>query len=185
MLALPQRALVDISGGGLVVGHVLLGNFGQFGEEEQNHHGGSEAGNTEVHKLHAVERALSDVVVAEEGLTGDQRADEGSETVESLGEVEAESGLFRRPEDGHVTVGAHFQRGQTAGDDESRDDESWEALEFGRRPEAQSADAVESESHVDTVAVAEARDELTSNGGVDDVCALNASNVNLRVLAFS
>ena len=131
VLALPQRALIDVSSVGLIVGHVLLRNLRKLGEEEEDHDGSTKAGNTEVDELDTVERALANIAVTEESLTGDQRTDERCETVESLGKVEAEGSLLRSAENGNVTVGANLESGETAGDDESRNDESWEALKLG------------------------------------------------------
>ncbi|ORY89276.1 hypothetical protein BCR35DRAFT_300394 [Leucosporidium creatinivorum] len=98
-------------------------------------------------------------------------ADEGGESVEGLGEVEAEGGLLRRSKDRNVRLGAHLESSETASDDEGGSDKSTVLLKVSGRPEHESADSVERETHVDTLLVAEATDEDSDDGRVDDVGA--------------
>lgn len=82
VLALPERALVVVTGGLLLLLDRGLGDFRELGKAEEREEGKTEAGDGEVDVLNGAERVL--VLAAEKGLGGDLRADEGGETVELL-----------------------------------------------------------------------------------------------------
>jgi hypothetical protein len=100
VLTLPEGTVVDETAVLLGVLEVVAGDLGELGEEEEDGNGGTEAGDGEVDVLDRGE--LDRVGVLEEGVGGDGGSDEGGETVERLGEVEAEGSALRDTEDGDV-----------------------------------------------------------------------------------
>lgn len=120
MLALPKRTVVDDTGVLLSLLHVVAADLGELGEEEEDGDGSSEAGDGEVdvpveskcqqpffkrgaEEMNTLDGGeLNRVRVLEEGVGGNGGTDEGGETVERLGKVEAESGALRGTEDGDV-----------------------------------------------------------------------------------
>jgi len=124
--------------------------------------------------------------------TGDERTDEGSDTVPRLAELETSGGRFRSADDDSVRVGGSFESSETTSDDESAGAETTKdsatvGVAIGRlgdRPEQNSTERVESETHQDSELVTAALENLSSDGREEEVTAtkvhdLQASGLEL------
>jgi hypothetical protein len=100
VLAPPEGTVVGDTSVLLSLLKVVARDLGELGEEEEDTDGCTEAGDGEVNVLNRGE--LDRVGVLEEGVRSDSRSDERSETVEGLGEVEAEGSALRGTEDRDV-----------------------------------------------------------------------------------
>lgn len=188
VVLLVERALADdvavdiaskldsgVIGDGAATLHTrALGDLGKLGEEEEDGDGDTEAGDSQVDVLDVGEVVL--VGTAEEGLGGDERADEGSNTVPGLAELQTSGGPGRVTNDDSVGVCRDFEGGKTAGDDESAGAETTEGscgvvgrAEVGGRPEHDGTERVESKTHDDSELVALAPQDLSSDGGEEQV----------------
>lgn len=170
-------ALVAV--GGRVVGgrgalDDLLRDLGQLGEEEEDGHGGARARDGQVDVLHR--RQVLGALAREEGLGGDERADEGRDAVPRLAELQAGRRRGRVADDDGVRVCARFKGGEAAGDDHGADEEAAEGRllvlrgrEVRRRPEHDGAQGVEAQAHDDCELVAASLQDLGRDGREEQV----------------
>ena len=131
---------------------LLGGDFGQTNAREQegddhDHDADEQIGHGDVGRL---------VFVVEEEVTTGHRADNPTQTVEGLREIDALFAVFGLAEYGDIGVGGGFEEGESAPDDEEAAEEEGEGHDLRAGNEEQRADAVEdkAEQHAGTVAVA-------------------------------
>lgn len=181
VVLLVQGARTDalVAVGGRVVGgrgalDDLLRDLGQLGEEEEHRDGGARARHGQVHVLHR--RQVLGPLAREEGLGGDQRADEGRDAVPRLAELQAGRGRGRVADDDGVRVCARLEGGEAAGDDHGADEEAAKGRllvlrgrEVRRRPEHDGAQGVEAQAHDDRELVAAALEHLGRDRGEEQV----------------
>lgn len=131
---------------------LLGGDFGQTNPREQegddhDHDADEQIGHGDVGRL---------VFVVEKEVAAGQRADNPSQTVEGLREIDALFAVFGLAEHGDIGVGGGFKEGESAPDDEEAAEEEGEGHDLRAGNEEQRPDAVENktEQHAGTVAVA-------------------------------
>lgn len=185
---LPDGALSDVAS--LVILKNSLADLGKLGEEEEDTDGGASTGDSEVDILDVGEVVL--VLAGEEELGGDEGTDEGSDTVPRLAELETSGGRLGGADDDSVRVGGSFESSETASDNESASAETTKdsatvgvaISRLGNRPEQNSTERVESETHQDGELVAAALEDLSGNGREEEITAtkvhdLQASGLEL------
>ena len=131
---------------------LLGGDFGQTNPREQegddhDHDADEQIGHGDVGRL---------VFVVEEEVAAGHRADNPTQTVEGLREIDALFAVFGLAEYGNIGVGGGFKEGESAPDDEEAAEEEGEGHDLRAGNEEQRADAVEdkAEQYAGTVAVA-------------------------------
>lgn len=185
---LPDGALSDVAS--LVILENSLADLRELGEEEENTDGGTSTGDSEVDILDVGEVVL--VLAGEEELGGDEGTDEGSDTVPGLAELETSGGRLGSADDDSVRVGGSFESSETTSDDEGASAEATKdsatvgvaISRLGNRPEQNSTERVESETHQDSELVTASLENLGGNGREEEVTAtkvhdLQASGLEL------
>jgi len=194
VVLLPDAALTNLATLDIVLGLDkgvvalgLLSNLGKLGEDEQDGNSDTEAGNTEINELDVGE--VVSVLAGEESLGSDERTDEGSNTVPGLAELETRRGSLGVTDDNGVGVGSSLKSGKTASNDQSASTETTEGCrgiglggEVSSRPEHDSTDRVERKTHQDTDLVAESLEDLSSDGGEDEVTTTEVHDLETRRL---
>lgn len=190
-----QRALASLlaeTAGGLAIFalHALDRGFrdlGKLGEDEENGDSDTSACNTQIDELHIDQVAR--VTSSEEGLGSDQRADERSDAVPRLAELEARRSCCRIPDDDGVRVGCRFQRRETTGNNGSAGAETTKASgsiagrgEVSGRPEEHGADRVECQAHEDGDLVALSLQDFCCDGREGQVTETKVHNLESSTL---
>ena len=151
-------------------GHVGVGDFGDRGDEEDGGEEEDEGGDAEVGPLHGGE--VFGVGVFEEDAGGEKGGHDRADSLEGLGELEAEFGEPGRAAGGDEGVCGGFESGEAGADDEEGAAEAGEGAVHGRGPEHEGADAVDGEARHEGVAVAPFADDVAGVGwGTDQVGA--------------
>ena len=163
--------------GELDVGGTLEGrlrDFRKLADGEENSDGDTSARDTEVDVLDVGEVVL--ILTSEEGVGGDERSDEGSDTVPGLTELETSRGALWSTNDDSVGVGSSLEGSKTASDDESADTETTEgsrclgsAGEMCSRPEEDGTERVERETHQNSDLVTLSLEDLSGDWGKAEV----------------
>lgn len=137
--------------------HVGICDFWDWREEEDDGKEGDEASNTDVCPLD-----LAEILgVLEEHSGGEQRSDDGANSLERLRQLKTELGESGRTASGDEWVGGGLEGGETASDDEEGATEATEGLIDGGRPEHESTDGVDEETKDEGPSVAELSYEPT------------------------
>jgi len=183
VVLLPDAALTNLTALEIVlrldervVALGLLSNLGKLSEDEQDGNGNTEAGNPKVDKLDVGK--IVGVLAGEESLGGDEGTDERSNTVPGLAELETRRGGSWVTNDNGVRVGSSFEGSESTGDNKSAGAETTERsgciglrTEVGRWPEHNSTDGVERKTHEDTDLVTETLQDLSGDGGENEITA--------------
>jgi hypothetical protein len=79
--------------------HVFIGDLWDIRKEEHNSKAEDEDANSEVNPLHALQRCYIIRRLGEEGIRAKHRADDSTDCIEGLGEVDTDFGVARRTAD--------------------------------------------------------------------------------------
>lgn len=116
------------------------------------------------------------VAAGEEKLGGDERTNEGSDTVPRLRELKPVGSGAGRGHDSDVRVGGNLKGSETTGGETGQDDEAGKASllvvgagELGNGPKQHGAGRVQDKTHNDGELVAFAAENLTGHGGEGEV----------------
>lgn len=134
--------------------HVCVGDLGQFDEEEDDGKDVDKDGDGQVHPLHVLEGEV--IVETEEDVRSEHGGYNGTNTVESLGKVDADFRVLGRAAYSDVRVGGRLERAQTVADDEDANTEAGEGLGLDARDREKGAEAIEEETPDKDGTVAEA-----------------------------
>ena len=148
---------------------LLGGDFGQTNAREQegddhDHDADEQIGHGDVGRL-----PLS----GEEEVTTGHRADNPTQTVEGLREIDALFAVFGVAEYGNIGVGRGFEEGESTTNDEETAEEEGEVHDLRAGNEEQRADAVEDEAEQHTGAVAEAANEGAGRQRHEEITAVD------------
>lgn len=183
IILLPEGALDNEIG---VTLECFFGDLGELGKKEEHGDGSTSTGDGEVDKLHVGEGVL--VGAGEEELGGDKGADEGSNTVPGLAELETGGSRLGLSDDDSVRISRGLKGRETTGNNEragakTTEDGSAVGVSAGglsNGPEQDRTERVEGEAHEDGELVALALQDLGGDRGKEEVAAAKVHDLESR-----
>jgi hypothetical protein len=155
--------LVDVSGSGSshlsLIGHIRVGDFRNGSKVEYDGKNSDESSNTKVDPLHGLEGATICADILEDDLSSEDGSNDGTNSLNGLGQLETELGPLGRTADSNVRVGRDFESRQSRTSKEHGTAETSKASLDSRRPEHECADTVDGQAKDEGVSVSKLAQE--------------------------
>lgn len=119
--------------------HIGIRDFGHRSQIKEDDQQSDETSHTEIHPLDVLETLLGIHSLGGEDARGEERCNKGTNTLDTLSEIETDFRATGRPADGKEVAGAGLERGQASSNDEHAATKTSEGCFYSTWPEEKAA----------------------------------------------